>query len=133
MRARNMLTSPALLSMVSSRSASTRAISTRSTGALSRPGNTGALLSSRLAIDSSLAAVEAGCETERERRASTDSAKSAAAAVAAAATGAGGAGTRVTGGAETGGAGIGAATIGTAALDAATIGAAIGAAAETAG
>ena len=44
-----MLTSPALLSMVSSRSASTRAISTRSAvGALSRPGNTGALLNSRL-------------------------------------------------------------------------------------
>jgi len=38
-----MLTSPALLSMVSSRSASTRAISTRSTGAASRPGNIGAL------------------------------------------------------------------------------------------
>jgi len=34
---RKMLTSPALLSMVSSRSASTRAISTRSAGALSRP------------------------------------------------------------------------------------------------
>src|SRR5258708_4251636 len=92
MRARKMLTSPALLSMVSSRSASTRAISTRSTGALSRPGNTGALLNSRLAIESSLAAMEPDCETERERRASTDSAKSAAAAFAAAATGAGGAG-----------------------------------------
>src|ERR1700730_9001092 len=84
-----MLTSPALLSIVSSRSASTRAISTRSTGALSRPGNTGALLSSRLAIESSLAAVEAGCETERERRASTDSAKSAAASAGTRARGAG--------------------------------------------
>src|ERR1700682_6380144 len=55
-----MLTSPALLSMVSSRSASTRAISTRSAGALSRPGNTGALVSSRLATESSLAAIGAG-------------------------------------------------------------------------
>src|SRR6202012_2101836 len=43
-----MLTSPALFSMVSSSSASTRAISTRSTGGASRPGNTGALLNSRL-------------------------------------------------------------------------------------
>src|SRR5260370_1308896 len=81
MRARKMLTSPALLSMVSSRSASTRAISTRSAGALSRPGNTGALLSSRLAIESSLAAIGAGCEAEGERRAPTDSAKSTAATV----------------------------------------------------
>src|SRR5450432_1675971 len=55
-----MLTSPALLSMVSSRSASTRAISTRSAGAASRPGNTGALLSSRLETDSSLGAIGAG-------------------------------------------------------------------------
>src|SRR5450755_3749044 len=55
-----MLTSPALLSMVSSRSASTRAISTRSAGAASRPGSTGALLSSRLETDSSLVAVGAG-------------------------------------------------------------------------
>jgi len=112
-----MLTSPALLSMVSSRSASTRAISTRSAGAVSRPGNTGALLSSRLEIESSLAATEAGCEAEGERRASTDCAKSAAATVAAAGTGARGAGTRVTGGAEGGGA-----AIGTAAIDAAAIG-----------
>src|SRR3984957_6643746 len=55
-----MLTSPALLSMVSSKSASTRAISTRSAGALSRPGNTGALLSSRLAAESSLTATGTG-------------------------------------------------------------------------
>src|SRR6202041_884909 len=60
MRARKMLTSPALLSMVSSKSASTRAISTRSAGALSRPGNTGALLSSRLVAESSLTATETG-------------------------------------------------------------------------
>src|SRR6202140_3058990 len=104
-----MLTSPALLSMVSSRSASTRAISTRSAGALSRPGNTGALLSSRLATESSLAAIGAGCEAEGERGASTDSAKSAAATVAAAATGAEGAGATVAGGAEIGWAAIGAA------------------------
>src|ERR1700676_2669476 len=51
-----MLTSPALLSMVSSRSASTRAISTRSAGTVSRPGSTGAELISRLEMESSPAA-----------------------------------------------------------------------------
>src|SRR5258708_39501487 len=51
-----MLTSPALLSMVSNRSASTRAISTRSAGTVSRPGSTGAVLISRLAMESSPAA-----------------------------------------------------------------------------
>src|ERR1700691_2045594 len=85
-----MLTSPALLSMVSSRSASTRAISTRSVGALSRPGSTGALLSSRLATESSLAASGTGsslglaCTAPRDGGASMDAAKSGA--------GAGGAG-----------------------------------------
>src|ERR1700684_3321851 len=55
-----MLTSPALLSMVSSRSASTRAISTRSAGWLSRPGSMDALLVSRLVdTDSSEAAAGA--------------------------------------------------------------------------
>src|SRR5258707_2516306 len=54
-----MLTSPALLSMVSSRSASTRAISTLSTGAASRPGKIGALLISK-AETSSFAAAGSG-------------------------------------------------------------------------
>src|ERR1700722_20530928 len=83
-----MLTSPALFSMVSSRSAPTRAISTRSTGALSRPGKTGALLSSRLDTDSSLATAEAGSSGGTARSlamdsgASMDAAKSGAAAIA---------------------------------------------------
>src|SRR5882672_11560718 len=51
-----MLTSPALLSMVSNKSASTRAISTRSAGTVSRPGSTGAVLISRLETESSPAA-----------------------------------------------------------------------------
>ncbi len=80
-RARKMLTSPALLSMVSSRSASTRAISTRSAGALSRPGKIGALLISRLddrilarggRSSDSVAQMPrrdaAGCEAQRGRR-----------------------------------------------------------------
>src|SRR6266403_3966977 len=48
-----MLTSPALLSMVSNKSASTRAISTRSAGTVSRPGSTGAVLISRVEMESS--------------------------------------------------------------------------------
>src|ERR1700722_7992225 len=83
-----MLTSPALFRMVSSRSASTRAISTLSHGALSRPGKTGALLSSRLDTDSSLATAEAGSSGGAARSfakdggASMDAAKSDAAAIA---------------------------------------------------
>ncbi len=56
-----MLTSPALFSIVSSNSASTRAISTRSAGTLSRPGSTGALLTSRLDIDSSPSMAGTAC------------------------------------------------------------------------